>query len=405
MRIVNAGSGSYSNPIIVTGTCAAGGCPNFRFDNITVPGSWSQASMSNQMFLAVANVFGVADHNSVGDTPPVGAYINFANIHHGQWKGVGGWGDYSYATPSTFGTEQAFYLENNLIKYALGTDSDVYGEHGGGGRHVCRFNTFNIHQFGMCGVHGTDTTGRPRSGRHWEVYYNTGTCDPPNCGNVGPGRGGTGYILSNTVTGTGATGVAYLDPQRTWRLNDTFGYCDGTSPWDTKSGGQPVVCMDQPGRGMGVYISGVSPTPVGPVNQILEPVYAAGNTLPSGSSTITTGTSIIIRNRDYYVENLNQAAQTSATSPFNGTTTIGMGHGSLALRPTTCTTGVGYWATDDGNWNQSGVGGQGRLYVCTAPNTWTLQYMPYTYPHPLIGGGGGSATGPPDGVPNGLVVR
>ena len=54
--------------------------------------------------------------------------------------------------------------------------------------------------------------------------------------------------------------------------------------------------------------------------------------------------------RDYYDAVSNQA-QTSPTSPFNGTT--GMGFGTLANRPSTCTTsslepggGVGYWATD-----------------------------------------------------------
>jgi hypothetical protein len=28
-------------------------------------------------------------------------------------------------------------------------------------------------------------------------------------------------------------------------------------------------------------------------------------------------------------------------------------------------------------------GASGVLYKCTAPNTWTLYYTPYTYPHPL----------------------
>ena len=30
-----------------------------------------------------------------------------------------------------------------------------------------------------------------------------------------------------------------------------------------------------------------------------------------------------------------------------------------------------------------GNGGEGELYVCTATNTWTAIYRPYTYPHPL----------------------
>ncbi len=55
---------------------------------------------------------------------------------------------------------------------------------------------------------------------------------------------------------------------------------------------------------------------------------------------------------------------------FDGTT--GVGVGLRANRPTTCTKGVGYWATDER-----------ILYKATAANTWTAYYKPYTYPHPL----------------------
>ena len=78
-------------------------------------------------------------------------------------------------------------------------------------------------------------------------------------------------------------------------------------------------------------------------------------------------------NRDYY----------DYTASF--TRESGVGIGTLANRPTTCTTGIGYWATDQGNWNQSGRGGQGVLYKCSSTNTWTLYYRPYNYPDPLQG--------------------
>lgn len=79
----------------------------------------------------------------------------------------------------------------------------------------------------------------------------------------------------------------------------------------------------------------------------------------------------IKNNRDYYDE----------AASFDGKS--GTGVGTLANRPATCTTGVGYWATDQGNWNKKPGGQQGVLYKCTSPNTWTLYYTPYTYPHPL----------------------
>ncbi len=94
----------------------------------------------------------------------------------------------------------------------------------------------------------------------------------------------------------------------------------------------------------------------------------------------------IRNNRDYY--------QFSAS--FNGTS--GVGRGTLAARPSTCTTGVGYWATDQGEWNSNSAGPDGQLYKCTATNTWSLYYIPYPYPHPLRSGGPLPSPGPPNNL-------
>lgn len=150
-------------------------------------------------------------------------------------------------------------------------------------------------------------------------------------------------------------------------------------------------CIDQMGRGYGQYYTGSPASPASAANQTIVPTFVFTNTFTGGSpgfgdQGVNSGSARMIKNREYYRENINQTAQTSASSPFDGSTTIGMGHGTIARRPTTCTTGVGYWATDEGSWNTSGSGPQGRLYLCTATNTWTLSYTPYTYPHPLAGG-------------------
>jgi hypothetical protein len=139
------------------------------------------------------------------------------------------------------------------------------------------------------------------------------------------------------------------------------------------------VCADQAGRGAGGYISGNTPTPSGPLNQALDPIYEWNDSSPSVNFGVMAGTNVgnTIANRDYYIESLNQAFQTSATSPFNGTS--GVGHGTLANRPTTCTTGVGYAEYSGSTFAQ--------LDKCTSTNTWTNAiYTPYTYPHPLISG-------------------
>jgi len=490
----------YDSPISVTGTCTSGGCPNLRMDHLTTPSGWAGTGISDDTFAIVANMFGVADHNTVGGGAGGGNGVDFINVSHGSWQGVGAWGDNSWASPDTFGTAQSFYLENNtFVSGAFGTDTDTGGPAGGGARLVCRFNTFNnITSAGACSGHGTDTTGRARGVRQWEGYYNTGTCSSTTtgCGSAWPGRSGVGMSFENSFTNVGGgfmKGLTDLDAQRRWRPDVPWGACSGTSPWDENDGAtyysgtiasvsttgnnnyvitdsgssgmsqwgeggsspysfvdvtrsfgyeiaagtsnsietsftgsnfgvnvptpgdsyqikRSTACMDQPARGAGALVreAGTGLNPVlastgapGSVNQALDPTYQAADSLPgTADHTISSDTASIVPNRDFFAESVHQAAQTSPTSPFNGTS--GTGHGTLANRPTTCTLGVGYWATDQGNWNQSGSGGQGELFVCTAPNDWTLYYTPYTYPHPLITGGstgtGGNSPNPPTGL-------
>jgi hypothetical protein len=159
------------------------------------------------------------------------------------------------------------------------------------------------------------------------------------------------------------------------------------------------VCIDQAGgRGAGImYNSSDNPANLAPANEIVSSTYLWMNSSsPAPSALAYTDTARVMQNRDFYLENANQSVQSSASAPFNGAS--GMGHGVLANRPSTCTAGVGYWATDQGSWNQSSTGGQGQLFVCTTTNTWTLSYTPYTYPHPLTGTGTGSTLAPPTGL-------
>jgi hypothetical protein len=473
--------GTTGAPIGVNGTCTSGGCPNLRLDNLIFPTSWENLNLPDAAVANVSNMFGVADHNTVGDVAPTVNYLCFLNLGNGSWQGIGNWGDNSWARPDTFGTAQTFYLENNAFNYSLGTDTDIGGSNGGGARLACRFNQFNnINAFGACSGHGTDTTGRPRGVRQWEGYYNTGTCSnaQAGCGSAWPGRSGVGRSFGNSFTNTGSgffKGLADFNAQRTWR-GSSWGQCDGVAPWDTNDqtsyytgtigsvtgigtsvwtitesqnpgwatnqwapNGAPysfydvtksygilitsnksnsmtleflcescigyrpaagdtykilrsTACLDQPNRGAGALVAGSQSNPIlastgapGPVNQVRDPSYQAADSLPSTAGhTLTGDWAGVIPNRDYYVESVNQSAQSSPTSPFNGTS--GTGHGTLTNRPATCATGVGYWATDQGSWNTTG-GEQGELFICTAANTWTISYSPYTYPHPVIAGG------------------
>ena len=188
---------------------------------------------------------------------------------------------------------------------------------------------------------------------------------------------------SNTAT------TQYPISESTWYGGGSSGFQSGDSYQILRA----TVCADQGGRGAGGYVSGSTPSPASPLNQALDPIIEVADICTLGSDSachVNNGESNndhnrLIANRDFY-SGFFEATQTSSTSPFNGSS--GVGHGTLANRPTSCTTGVAYWASDQGSWNTSGNGfGQGVLYKCTSTNTWTTYYTPYTYPHPLDSSG------------------
>ena len=436
-----------------------------------------------------AEAIGVMDHN----TMPTGSLSNHLySAQMASYLGVGQYGDNSWAQPDTMGGPTNAFAENNVTYVNASTFNDCTeappggGQTSGGCRVVNRFNHVTSYNgFNFTAVHGLDTTGRPRAGRHTEAYGNTNVCQN-NCAVSSSGfRGGTGISFGNTATVTGSGfydsiigfsvyryvfgvapwsycgGLNALDPYDT---NDNTVYYSGTmsasggltmtdssksfsnlapsgapySVYDTTQGFVSLIssntsttitvdapigesswagfnngdsyeiirstsCADQAGRGQGNYISGYpTPTPASALNEALDPIYewddASASTSSQFGSSYSGG---ILQNRDFYTDNWKGGGlsgpqvQTTSSTPFNGSTTCngsyacGIGFGTLANRPSSCTTGVGYFAQDQGSWNTSGNGfGQGELFKCTSTNTWTLAYTPYTYPHPLTTGGG-----------------
>lgn len=486
---IEPGSSSMAltSPVQIAGKCTSNGCPNVRIDNIIFGAMthWTENGNSSNAdtMIRTDNVFGVLDHNTL----PTGSAVVFANMNHSAYLGVGEYGDNSWAQPDSFGGANNLFLENNSI-YIGGvsaTDAEFAPNGGGigGARQVDRFNQITSNAgFGVFGLHGLDTDGRPRSGRQLEVYGNSITCTNSSCNIIAGYRGGTGLTFDNGITNTGSgffNSFANISVYRTVYSPSPWGYCGGLNsldPWDkndntvyysgtmstaggsltmtdgsksfpslTPSGApysvfdrtqgfvsqitsntstaitihgpisesgwtgfnngdsyeiiRSTICADQGGRGQGNYVSGSTPTPSSSLNEALDPIYEWNDSMsPVRMNANMEADAKTIANRDWYTDgsNGNPRVQTSPTSPFNGTS--GVGWGTMANRPTTCTPYVGYWATDQGSWNQSGLGGQGELFVCTATNQWTLHYTPYTYPHPLTRGIETTTPTPPTNV-------
>jgi len=197
-----------------------------------------------------------------------------------------------------------------------------------------------------------------------------------------------GYSVTNTTQRIkGRTGAEFRPSSYiTANTSDTITFVRGDSfgggPTMTFNSGDDyaiyklLIALDQPGRGKGDLLTDKNPVATGSwPHQASEPVYAWGNTYNNSRQLdVASKYPTIQENRDLY----------NQKTPFDGT--VGVGVGPLANRPKTCAPGVAYWATDQGEWDSTHEGPDGQLYVCTAPNTWTFYYKPYTYPHPLVSG-------------------
>ncbi len=214
------------------------------------------------------------------------------------------------------------------------------------------------------------------------------------------------YESAGTGTHTAADGATLTDSAKAWTVDKLIGYTvynlsdapakckitdnDGTTVTCTLSGGtrdhwhgdpspdsyrisDGYPCRDQIGRGADNPACTAETCAAGSAYpaQPLVPTYGWGNSSGVTFLNESPGANHIIANRDFYDYN---AACTGAAC------TTGVGTGTT--KPTSCTTGTGFWVTNEGSWNKKPAGVQGVLYKCTATDTWTSYYTPYEYPHP-----------------------
>jgi hypothetical protein len=290
--------------------------PNgWRFSGVTIRGSAPEASTCQIGHLHVAGTSKAwrIDHvrienlqtagiRIVGDTWGVvdhcqfeGSRKNGVMMAHPRWGGHS-YGDGSWAEPLYLGTERAIYIEDSVFTdlNAVPVGAvDIYE----GGRIVFRRNRLTFFS-----THGTESTGRARSLRSYEIYDNTfdagARVDFFAAINV---RGGTGVIYNNTFIGD-YTSVINVTNHRDSAPYSPWGQCNGSSAYDQNLAGQSgYPCIDQVGRSTGDLLSSNPPTPVRWPNQALEPLYQWGNTKNgAGSQMIQSSASHIQANRDYF---------------------------------------------------------------------------------------------------------
>jgi hypothetical protein len=389
-----------------------GSTNNFRFDH-----SHELATTSGYIGYEIdGQIEGVFDHD-VFDLGNASSYTAGVRIENDLFDSVGN-DDGGYEAATDWGSQHFIFIESSQINGGYSNDCDHAG------RIVERYDTFKNTQDAMEAHPTKDYSGASRGCRALEFYHNYINTNSTFA--VLGGQSGTWMVWGNTVVSTTASwfwaGSTYRScpscngvppgnhfPPNGWgQCGSDMNYpgTPGTpSPWDGNSStvtGYP--CIDNLGRGQQQQdmnganfpdrVNNASGTQTWP-QQYLEPLYLFDNTLPAGLYTqeflaqdYTTSL-----NRDSYVDN-SSCAGSGCSSLTSGT-----GYGTLAERPSTCTPGpggtygvsptgsygVGYWATDAN-------GGNGELYVCTAPNTWTGIYSPYTYPNPIVNGGGGGGT-------------
>jgi hypothetical protein len=238
--ITNTGP-NYTGCLAVNGVAGA----SWRIDHNVFNGLYGKN------ICTYGNSLSVIDHNTFYEK-----YISVCD--YGFIPGDGE-GDISWSTPPTYGlsSSNCLYVEDNYFTNTttwLGSVGATDGD--GGGRIVFRHNIVMNDVFNN---HGTESGGRVRSQRSFEVYNNTFTC-PPTDTAMYPIyaacmiRGGSGVIFSNTVSG-------YKDVAVIRNLRYTCPYYGEWYPLGGANGLSPFDSNDPT-----LYQSGKSTGPNGSVN-------------------------------------------------------------------------------------------------------------------------------------------
>ena len=319
---------------------------NVRIDNNKFYNN-AHPTVSSRCIQTKGPLWGVIDNNEfVGGGDKIADF--YGHNTSSDWS--------TFQNDRAFGTVDNIYFEDNIVSNTMTVTSD-----GQGGRYCLRFNTYNTSAFVLSGMfplwdqHGNQYSSYATM--MFEVYKNTVTAGTKG-GYLCDHRGGKGMVWGNSVTSTTTVNSV--------KIRDEFDDAQANAPTGNP-GTYTMRVIDS------YYWLNRNNTTTRIDGWIAQDSDDSCGTYCNPAYGCSSGY-CLEQNVNFWQEG----------STFDGTQ--GVGVGLLSARPATCTTGVGYWATDQGSWNTSGSGGQGVLYKCTSTNTWSLYYTPYTYPHPLRSG-------------------
>lgn len=291
-----------------------------------------------------------------------------SNASYPQGAGIDAW----TSDVRTIGTEQAWYIEDNTFAFP-DTRGIISGAANDGGSQVVRYNT-------MTGTAGCYVEAHSNQGSYIKGGFFTEIYGNNFSGTAAIGidmRGGKDIIYFNVLN------------DDSYRVREEFydaysgALPDGMSSGSDYSTGNcvgacPQICTDENycWKVNNSYMFNNRRTATGALQG-----FAISYDRYDNISGHDNSPAELAENREFFNQNAN----------YNGTTERGIYCGTTL--PEACTTGDGAWITSQpcDQVPIASIGANptsplsGTLYKCTATNTWTVFYTPYTYPHPLRG--------------------
>ena len=350
------------------------------------------------------NIFQNGGYETIGINGAVTgvAYNNtFINVETAI-RGEGA--DYTWnllnGSPIPYGSGDAFYFEDNVIKSSVNREFGGWTAGQGFPGIVTRYNTIDMTNSTaqqILDLHGLQSMTSASDGSCNSSCSSSGVCYTTSCceqwsqmkaeiyGNIWTNygvsnplewmrhRGSWMMMFNNTITGTATAGS----------INYYQYSCDSCQRPASPAFSQHV---------QNTYVW--NNTANGNARPYVKLADLCADNVAGAPYTITANT-------DYWNYNANS---------LNGSTQKGINCGNAA--PTSnCSIGDGYWQTsytpcsappttmaDMKTYTQAA-----KFYKCTASNAWTLYYQPYSYPHPLRLTDPSDTT--PPSAPTGLTVR